>query len=115
MRFAVEMAYLNTNFVWRWTRSPDRQRESRRRTGRTLPAIRDPRLFCWGENHVFDATFKNNLASDNRSSFEVNWAFPLAQHLRGYVQFFTGYGENMIDMENNNTRIGVGIALTDWL
>jgi phospholipase A1 len=45
----------------------------------------------------------------------VNWAFPLAQHLRGYVQFFTGYGENMIDMENNNTRIGVGIALTDWL
>ena len=55
------------------------------------------------------------LSSDNRSSFEVNWAFPLAQHLRGYVQFFTGYGENMIDMENNNTRIGVGIALTDWL
>ncbi len=68
-----------------------------------------------GENHVFDAWFKNNLSSNNRSSFEVNWAFPLAQHLRGYVQFFTGYGENMIDMENNNTRIGVGIALTDWL
>mgnify|MGYP001824557714 CR=1 FL=1 len=68
-----------------------------------------------GENHVFDAWFKNNLSSTNRSSFEINWAFPLAQHLRGYLQFFTGYGENMIDMENNNTRIGVGIALTDWL
>ena len=68
-----------------------------------------------GDNHVFDAWFKNNLDSDNRSSLEVNWAFPLSQHLRGYVQFFTGYGENMIDMENNNTRIGVGVALTDWL
>jgi phospholipase A1 len=45
----------------------------------------------------------------------VNWAFLLAQHLRGYVQFFTGYGENMIDMGNNDTRIGIGIALTDWL
>ena len=68
-----------------------------------------------GEKHVFDAWFKNNLDSDNRSSIELNWAFPLAQHLRGYVQFFHGYGENMIDMENRNTRIGIGLALTDWL
>jgi phospholipase A1 len=68
-----------------------------------------------GDNYVVDAWFKNNLSSTNRSSFELNWAFPLAQHLRGYVQFFTGYGENMIDMENSNTRIGIGLALTDWL
>jgi phospholipase A1 len=64
---------------------------------------------------VFDASFNNELASDNRSDFEVNWAFSLAQHLRVYVQFFTGYGENMIDMGNNDTRIGVGVALTEWL
>ena len=68
-----------------------------------------------GENNVLDVGFKNSLAPDDRSSFEVNWAFPLAQHLRGYVQLFTGYGENMIDMGNNDTRIGIGIALTDWL
>ena len=68
-----------------------------------------------GENNVLDVGFKNSLAPDNRSSFEVNWAFPLAQHLRGYVQLFTGYGENMIDMGNNDTRIGIGVALTDWL
>ena len=68
-----------------------------------------------GDNYVVDAWFKNNLASDNRSSIEVNWAFPLAQHLRGYVQLYSGYGENMIDMENRNTRIGIGLALTDWL
>ena len=68
-----------------------------------------------GDRHIVDAWFKNNLSSSNRSSLEINWAFPLAQHLRGYVQFFTGYGENMIDMENSNTRIGFGLALTDWL
>jgi phospholipase A1 len=68
-----------------------------------------------GDRYIVDAWFKNNLESPNRSSLELNWAFPLAQHLRGYVQFFTGYGENMIDMENRNTRIGIGISLTDWL
>jgi len=68
-----------------------------------------------GDRHIVDAWVKNNLTSPNRSSIELNWAFPLAEHLRGYVQFFTGYGENMIDMENRNTRIGVGLSLTDWL
>ena len=68
-----------------------------------------------GDKHIFDVWLKNNLSSDNRSGIEANWAFPLAQHLRGYVQLYSGYGENMIDMKNYNNRIGVGIILTDWL
>lgn len=67
------------------------------------------------DRHVFDVWLKNNLESDNRSGVEVNWSFPLAEHLRGYAQIYSGYGENLIDMENSNTRIGIGLALTDWL
>lgn len=68
-----------------------------------------------GDKHTFALGWKNSLDSDFRSGLEFNWQFPLAAHLRGFVQLYSGYGENLIDMENYNNRIGVGIALTDWL
>lgn len=67
------------------------------------------------ERHTFSVGLKNNLRSDNRSGIEVNYTFPLFSRLKGFVQLYSGYGENLIDMENYTNRIGVGIALTDWL
>lgn len=68
-----------------------------------------------GDRHTFAIGLKNNLSSPNRSGVEFNWMFPLAQHLKGFVQINSGYGESMIDAENYTNRIGVGISLTDWL
>lgn len=67
------------------------------------------------QDHLFSAALINNLSSDNRSGVELNWSFPLIRHLKGFVQVYSGYGENMIDMENYSNRIGIGIALNDWL
>lgn len=66
-------------------------------------------------DHTFSLGLKNNLSSDNRSGVEFNWTFPLIEKLDGFIQIYSGYGENLIDMENYNNRIGIGIALTDWL
>jgi phospholipase A1 len=68
-----------------------------------------------GASHTVAVGIKNNLASENRSGVELNWSFPLNQQFRGFMQVYSGYGENMIDMENYNNRIGFGITLTDWL
>ena len=68
-----------------------------------------------GDRHTFALGLKNSLDGDLRSGVEFNWLFPLTGHLKGFVQLYSGYGENLIDMENYNNRIGVGIALTDWL
>ena len=68
-----------------------------------------------GDRHSFAIGIKNNLSSDNRSGVELHWMFPLAEHLKGYVQAYSGYGETLIDAENYTNRIGVGISLTDWL
>ena len=35
--------------------------------------------------------------------------------LRGYVQFFSRYGESLIDYNWNQTTIGAGIALSDGM
>ena len=60
-------------------------------------------------------SLKNNLRENNRSGLEISWSTPLQNQLKMFVQFYSGYGESLIDMENYSNRIGVGIALSDWL
>ncbi|HKQ84729.1 MAG TPA: phospholipase A [Steroidobacteraceae bacterium] len=72
-----------------------------------------------GAYHWRDQTvaliIKNNFRSENKSGVQLDWSFPLAHHLKGYVQLYSGYGENLIDGPNYQNRVGLGLMLTDWL
>jgi len=46
---------------------------------------------------------------------ELQWSFPIKRRLRGLVQWYNGYGENLIDHDHKNNRIAIGILMTDWL
>jgi len=89
-------------------------------------------LFFWrhGDSNV-SALLRNNLQMhDNHGSLQLNWSIPITRvpsldsvdvlplaerELRFYVQFFTGYGETLIDYNHSQTTIGIGIMLTDWM
>ena len=73
--------------------------------------------YKWNE-HVFSVMTRNNLESGfHKGAVEVGWSFPLwgYKYVKGYVQYFTGYGESLIDYDQYVNRIGIGLALTDWL
>ena len=70
------------------------------------------------KEHVFSAMSRNNLESGfDKGSVELSWSFPLWDYpfLKGYVQYFYGYGESLIDYDNKVNKIGLGISLSDWL
>ena len=67
------------------------------------------------EVFTVSAMVRNIFDSENRYNAELQWSFPIKRRLRGLVQWYNGYGENLIDHDHKNNRIGIGILMTDWL
>lgn len=68
--------------------------------------------------NVFTAMLRNQFESDfDRGAAQLTWSFPLFDYsyLKGYVHYFNGYGESLIDYNNKVQSLGVGISITDWL
>ncbi len=73
--------------------------------------------YRWNDQ-VFSLMSRNNLESGfDKGAIEAGWSFPLWKYpyLKGYIQYFYGYGESLIDYDQRVNRIGIGISLTDWL
>jgi phospholipase A1 len=63
----------------------------------------------------FTTLIRNNLRDENFGAFELGMSFPLWGRLRGYTQYFNGYGESLIDYNHRMERIGIGFLLTDLM
>ncbi len=59
---------------------------------------------------------RNNLRSDNKGALEMGYSFPIGRtKLKGYLKYFNGYGESLIDYNHHIQSIGVGFLISDWL
>jgi len=70
----------------------------------------------WNEQ-TMGIMLRNNLRlnDDNHGAIQLDYTFPLHNQLRGYVQWFSGYGESMIDYDHEVHTIGIGLMLSNWL
>ena len=63
---------------------------------------------------IYSGMLRQNFSEGN-GAVELGMSFPIYGRLKGYVQYFNGYGESLIDYNHNVERIGLGILLTDLL
>jgi phospholipase A1 len=63
---------------------------------------------------IYSGMLRQNFSEGN-GAVELGMSFPLYGRLNGFVQYFNGYGESLVDYDHNVERIGLGILLTDLL
>jgi phospholipase A1 len=57
-----------------------------------------------------------NLESGLRRGFlQATVSYPLLKHFSIYGQFFTGYGQSLIEYDHRTNGAGIGIAFNDWV
>lgn len=71
-------------------------------------------LYLFGQR-TLAVMMRSNFKSEHRGALQIDWSMPLQGKLRGYVQYFNGYGESLIDYNRSSQRLGIGVMLTDWL
>lgn len=78
----------------------------------------ETQLFYPIGSHQLSLTWRNNLKFNssvpNRSYWLLEWAFPLAGQLHGYVQAFDGYGDSLQSYNFKNRGVAVGVSLVNW-
>ena len=50
----------------------------------------------------------------NKGAIELAYTFPIKGKLKGFVQGFHGYGENLLDYNHKQTGIGMGLMFQGW-
>lgn len=51
----------------------------------------------------------------SRGAVELDYSFPIHGVLHGYIQFFSGYGQSLIEYDHYTNSVGVGIAISNWI
>ncbi|WP_019673419.1 phospholipase A [Psychrobacter lutiphocae] len=70
-------------------------------------------LYDFGKGESLSATGRYNTAT-NRGAIQLDYIHPITRDLHAFFQIFHGYGESIIDYNENTTAVGVGLSLTDW-
>lgn len=72
----------------------------------------DLRAVWTPDKNTFTAMIRPSTETVN---FEVTWSRRIGDALRVYVQWYNGYAENLYEFDVRSNRIGVGVAITDFL
>ncbi len=64
---------------------------------------------------VFGVMGRSSFRKQNKGAVQADWSFPITQQVKGYFQYFYGYGESLIDYNHLNKRISLGFIITNWI
>jgi phospholipase A1 len=70
----------------------------------------DLRLSYRSDGHEYSMLARRNFRH-NHGALTLGWAFPVRDNLKGYMQFFSGYGQSLIDYNYSQLSLGAGVLI----
>ncbi len=102
-----------------WYRIPEKSNDDDNPDIEDYYGYGDLTLLYAYKKHTFELNLRNNLkfSENNKGAVDFNWAFPLPSFLStknsyGMLNIFSGYGNNLIDYNEEVNKIGLGIAFS---
>ena len=72
-------------------------------------------LFTFRKGSRFGLLWRNNLRTGgNRGAIQLTASFPLLRRVSGYLLYYNGYGESLLDYNASSNRFGIGFILKEW-
>jgi len=66
-------------------------------------------------DHTFSMMLRNNLrTSNNKGAIELGWSIPFKPKVKGYVKYFKGYGDSLLDYNTHIQSLALGLELSGW-
>lgn len=65
------------------------------------------------DRHSFGLTVRNRYQWNQYGSYQLDYTYPLTKRLKGYIQWFNGYGDSLIDLDYHSQKFSIGIVLAD--
>ncbi|WP_417564965.1 phospholipase A [Marinobacter sp.] len=97
-----------------WYRIPDGSNDDNEDIERYLGHANYQAVYKLTEDRTLSLRLMNNLRSDNKTSVEFGYSFPMGDTVKGFFQYYNGYGESLIDYNHRTQRFGIGVMLNDW-
>ncbi len=99
-----------------WYRIPEKEKDDDNPDLEDYLGYGDLTLFFPYKTHTFKLMLRDNLKfdDDNKGFVQLDWTFPFfnSKHTFGYIQLSSGYGDSLIDYDQEINRISFGISLS---
>jgi phospholipase A1 len=117
-RIVANFGFERENFIFilnTWYRIPENEEDDDNPNIEDYLGYGQLNFYYIWRKHRFGLFLRNNLDfNDNKGALELEWSFPLFKWVSGYIQYFRGYGESLLDYNASTSRIGAGFILKDW-
>ncbi|TQV80056.1 phospholipase [Exilibacterium tricleocarpae] len=98
-----------------WYRIPEDEDEDDNRDIDDFMGYGEYQVTYKKDKHLLSFMLRNNLrGDDNRGGAELAWAFPIKGAVKGYLQYYNGYGESLMNYNHAVNRLSLGILIFDW-